>query len=188
LRVYVFRFRPSSHSDDYTLIATYSSKDEAKRAGRILRKLLEDMKYHPDDYEVDWDPGDVSVSVVGCEVWFQVYTAGYLRDIELALRKATLPSGMECYANFQELKIQVTVPEKLALETTMLVLDKEEAQAIKWLMKHCGKPKISCKKNGTQTFEWFYRGDGIYDNGILYLGGLEFDVEGRSNWEVSEVD
>lgn len=62
-KVYVFKFRPSSHSDDFTLIATYKDEESALKVGEALKKLMEDMKEHESDYETDWDPNETTINV-----------------------------------------------------------------------------------------------------------------------------
>ena len=183
-KFYVFKFRPSSHSDDYTLIATYKGTVRAEKAEKALKKLLKDMKDHSEDYDADWSPDEAHVSVSGKKVWFEVYTAGYLDDVESVLRKVAVPEEVECYSDYQELTVRVTVPKELTPESAMLVLEKEEAEAIKWFRENCGEPKVEdCGDGAHQTLEWFYSGDGISSDGTLYLG-FEFYVGDRENWEV----
>jgi hypothetical protein len=67
----------------------------------------------------------------------------------------------------------------------MLVMDKEEAEAIKWLRKHCGEPEV-LDSGESRTFKWDYAGDGIYSDGTLYLSGFAFPVDERKNWSVEE--
>ena len=178
----VFKFRPSSHSDNYLIIATYKDEKTARKAVDALRRMLEDMRKNPDSYDVDWSSEDADVSTAGESVFFEVYTAGYLECVESLLRKVAKPVEVECYQNYQEFVIHVKVPSGLTPETAVLVLEKDEAEAVKWLMKNCGPPKI-LDGGGCQVFEWFYRGDEIYYDGALHIG-FEFQVDGRENWEV----
>ena len=183
-KFYVFKFRPSSHSDDYTLIATYKSVVRAEKVEKTLKKLLKDMKDHSNDYDTDWSPDEAHVSVSRKKVWFEVYTAGYLDDVESVLRKTAVPEEVECYRDYQELTVRVTVPKDLTPESAMLILDKDEAEAIKWFKENCGEPKVvECGDGIRQTLEWFYSGEGIYSESTLYLG-FEFYVGDRDNWEV----
>jgi hypothetical protein len=183
MRWRVFKFRPSSHSEDYTLIATYKDEETAKKVRDALFKMLEDMKKNPEGYDTDWDPDEAGVSHYGDHVTFEVYTAGCLGDVEALLEKVAKPQSVECYQNYQEITIYVEVPKGLSLDAAMLVMDKEEAEAIKWLRERCGKPEIM--ENGeSQIFKWFYAGDEIYYDGVLNLGGFEFPVDERKNWTV----
>ena len=183
-KVYVFKFRPSSHSDDFTLIATYKDEESARKVEDALKRLLKDMEENIDDYDTDWSPDEASVSLDGNKVWFEVYTAGYLDDVESVIRKVAKPENIECYANYQEITVRVRIPKGLTIESAMLVLDKEEAEAIKWFIEKCGKPAIKECGDNTQILEWFYSGDEIYYDDTLYVG-FEFYIGDRDNWEVA---
>lgn len=181
----IFKFRPSSHSEDYTLIATYPAVEDAGKAQAALDRLLKDMEEHPDTYDTDWSPEEAQISTAGNQVTFAVYSAGYVDDVESVLNKAANPEKVECYTNYQELTITVKVPKGLTPETAMLVLEKEEAEAIKWLTTAIGPPKIAESEDGEQTYEWFYSGDEIYWDGCLSVG-FEFRVDEKENWTVEE--
>ncbi|RLF12948.1 MAG: hypothetical protein DRJ69_00170 [Thermoprotei archaeon] len=184
-KFFLFKFRPSSHSEDFTLIATYSSSEKAAVVEETLKRFLEDMEEHPDDYDTDWDPDDARVFKRGNEVWFNVYTAGYLDDVESAILKGK-PEKVECYRDYQELTVRVKVPAGLTPEVAVLIGDKDEAEAIRWLTENCGKPKVVENGGDDELLEWMYCGDGIYDDyeNKLYLGGIEFDLNKHRNWEV----
>jgi len=182
-KFYVFKYRPSSHSDDYSIVATYKDFKKAAKVEKALEKLLEDIKKHENDYDTDWNPDEARVSQDGCKVWFEVYTAGYLEDVESVIYKVAVPQEVECYQNYQELTIRVNLPRGLTLESAMLVLEREEAEALKWFKNVCGEPKIIGVESGSQTIEWFYSGDEICSDGTLYIG-FEFYVGDRENWEV----
>lgn len=187
MKLYVFKFRPSSHSEDYTIIATYKNEKAARKVKAALFKMLEDMKKNSNEYDVDWDPEDASVSSAGEKVFFEVYTAGYLDCVEALLEKVAKPvESIECYQNYQELEIWVKVPKGLTPEAAMLVLSKEEGEAVRWLISNCGRPKVEdCGDGKHQIFKWFYRGDEIYYDGVLQVG-FEFPVDELENWKVYE--
>ena len=181
----IFRFRPSSHSEDYTIIATYQNTQDANKAQTALDKLLKDMEEHPDTYDTDWSPEEAQNSTAGNQVTFTVYSAGYVDDVESVLSKAAAAEKVDCFTNYQELTITAKVPKGLTPETAMLVLDKEEAEAIKWLTNATGSPKVSEAEDGEQTYEWFYSGDEIYWDGRLSIG-FEFNVDEKENWSIEE--
>jgi len=181
--VVMFKFRPSSHSDDFTLIATYQTVEDAGKAQAALDKLLKDMEEHPESYDTDWSPEEAQVSAAGNQVTFAVYSAGFLDDVESVVEKTAKPETVNCYTNYQELTITVKLPKGLTPQTAMLVLDKEEAEAIKWLTETIGTPKIAEGADGEQTYEWFYSGDEIYWDGCLNIG-FEFQVDEKENWAV----
>ena len=185
LKVYVFKFRPSSHSDDFTLIAAYKDAKRAEKVKKALERLLRDMEENMDDYEADWSPDEAHVSLDGDRVWFEVYTAGYLDDVESVIRKVAKPESVEYYLNYQEITVRVRIPEGLTIESAMLVLDREEAEAIRWFRENCGEPRVEDCGGGYQLLEWFYSGDEIYYDDTLYVG-FEFYVGDRDDWEVVE--
>ncbi len=182
---YAFKFRPSSHSEDYTIIATYQTDEDATKAQKAVEKLLKDMAKQPENYDTDWSPDEAQVSTCGNQVTFEVYSAGSLDDVEAALQEAADPETLNCYSSYQEVTISVKIPKGLTPQTAMLVLDKDEAEAIKWLTEHIGDPKIIAGENGEQTYEWFYAGDEIYSDDCLSMG-FEFIVSERENWVVEE--
>jgi len=183
--VYVFKFRPSSHSDDYTVIATYKDRRAAEKVRDALERLLDYARNNEEALDIDWSPDEARVAADGNEVTFRVYTSGYLDDVESVMRTAGSPEDVECYANYQELVVKVRLPQGLTTEAAMLVLDREEADAIKWLNDNCGPPKVT-KRGNEDEFEWHYKGNGIYseNDDDLYVG-FEFSLESRRNWEVS---
>lgn len=182
MKFHVLKFRPSSHSEDYTIIATYENKSDAENVEEALLKMLGDMKKNMDGYDTDWSPDEAYVSSDGERVIFEVYSAGYLEDVESVLRKVAKPVELDCYTNYQRLEISVSVPSGVTPESALLILGKKEAEALRWLLKYCGKPQIEDSgKRG--VFKWYYEGDGIYDDGTLYVG-FEFQVERYRNWNV----
>ena len=183
MKWHVFKFRPSSHSEDYTLIATYRDEETAEKVKNALFRMLEDMRRNPEGYDTDWGPDDARVSHRGNQVTFEVYTAGFLDDVEALLEKVAKPDSIECYQNYQEITICVEVPKGLSIDAAMLVMDKDEVEVVKWLRKLCGEPEV-VDKGESQIFKWFYAGDEIYCDGTLNLGGFEFPVDERRNWSV----
>jgi len=165
------------------LIATYKDGETAKKVEDALFKMLEDMKRNPEGYDTDWDPDEAGVSHCGNQVTFEVYTAGYLDDVEALLEKVAKPQSVECYQNYQEITIYVEVPKGLSLDAATLVLDRDEAEAMKWLRRHCGEPEV-LDDGESRIFKWFYAGDEIYYDGALNLEGFEFPVDERKNWSV----
>lgn len=186
MKFYVLKFRPSSHSEDYTIIAAYGSRRDAEKVEEALLNMLEDMKQNMDSYDTDWSPDEAYVSSEGERVIFEVYSAGYLEDVESVLKKVAKPVEVEGYTNYQRLEISVSVPEGVTPESALLILGKKEAEALRWLLKHCGKPDIA-DSGKRRVFRWHYEGDGIYDDGTLYVG-IEFPVERYRNWTVEELE
>lgn len=183
---YVFKFRPSGHSDDYSLFATFQSEKDAIKAQKAVERLLEDMTKNPDKYRTDWSPDEVELSVGGDMVTLRLNTAGYLEEVEAALSQDAKPQKLECHANYQEISVSVRVPKDLTLQTAILVLGQDEARAIHWFMEHVGSPEVAETTTvGEQVFTWVYAGDEIYSDGCLYLG-FDFMVGQKDNWTVEE--
>jgi len=181
MRVFLFKLRPSSHSEDLTLIATFGSEERAEKAYDSLKSLLGDMDQEPEKYVVDWSPDEADVELRGNEILFSVYTAGDLDDVEDVLRE--LAEKVECFTGYQELVIEAEVPKGLTPESAMLVLDADEAEAVRKLTELCGRPEVS-KDGDKQFFVWLYKGDRLYCEGTLYLPGCRFEVWRRRNWKV----
>jgi hypothetical protein len=186
VEMHVFKFRPSSHSEDFTIIARYQDGEKAKRAYDALRKLIDYLREHEE--KIDWSPDEAKIWINGNKIRFDVYTAGYLDDVESVMRTAANPDSVEWWTNYQQLEISVRVPHGLTPQAAMIVLDKEEAQAIRWLVENCGEPKVT-ELGNQDKWSWIYRGENIYsyNNDTLYLG-FEFSLESRKNWLVEEVE
>jgi len=188
----VFKFRPSGHSDDYTIFANYRSDVDAIKAKKAVEQLLADIAKNTSKYTLDWSVDEAKLSICGEEVSFSVNTAGYLNEVEAALRKSVEPKSVKCRVNHQELQISVKMPVDLSLQSAMLVLDVDEVKAIAWLIEKVGSPNMSktAKEDdndgdsGEQVWVWYYAGEGLWDGDCLYLD-FEFDVSQRSNWKVS---
>ncbi|MCL1970107.1 MAG: hypothetical protein FWF66_01395 [Candidatus Bathyarchaeota archaeon] len=179
---YVFKFRPSSHSEEYSIIANYPSKQQATQAQKTVEQLLEDMAKNPSNYKVDWSPDEAELLTWDDKVSFRVYTAGYLENIETALQEKAKPSTINYHVNYQELTISVKLPKNLTLQAASLVLDREQVKAIEWLNNNIGSPKITQTKD-SETYVWVYDGDELYRDGYLYLN-FDFAVDEKDNWLV----
>ena len=185
VRIFLFRFRPSSHSDEWTIVATYPDKRKAEKAYKKLERLLEDMEKNESEYETDWRANDANCWLNGKEVFFTVYTAGYLDDIYSVLEKFN-PQKIEEYRDYQELTIKVRIPKGSTIESLALI-DEEEAKALKWLTEKCGKPKV--EEDGDDQLHTFnYKGEGIYFDPELHLGPYLINLEEKRNWEVWEAE
>ena len=182
----LFKFRPSSHSDDFTIIASYKDDSSAEKVKVALEKLIEYMKENPDALDTDWSPDEACISSCGNEVSFSVYSAGYLDSVESVLQTAATPTDISTYTYYQYLRICVRVPRGLTHDTMTVVLDKEEAEAIRWLLSNCGEPQIG-ECGDEEEWKWEYKGDGIYNDESILNVGFEFDIASRKNWQVEKI-
>jgi len=183
LKIFLFRFRPSSHSSDYTIVVRFRSEREAEEAYHKLRRLIEEIDDEDvESYGIDWDPSEAYYYVRGDKVYFSVYTAGRLGPAEDTLSDA---EEYDVYTNYQELTISVEVPRGLIFDSAMLIISKEEAEMLKTLKKNCGETKVAVEGD-RQFFIFKYRGDGIYDefSNELFLEGLSLKLSGKPYWKV----
>lgn len=187
--MHVFKFRPSSHSDDYTVIASFNSLQDASLAFSALEIMLEDMRNNPEDYSADWSPDEASVCVNEDKrrLRFDVNSGGYLSEVVNLMMKVGA-SKIEVYKYYQKLTISLEVPAGIPLETITLILDEEEVEAMRWLLENCGRPAVE-EDGEVWRYVWTYAGDGIYDEeeNTLILESIELDLDGRENWFVEEI-
>ena len=184
MHLLIFKFRPSSHSEDYTISATYKTKRESLNAHKKLECLLEDIRKNPSRYNVDWNPDDASFRLNGKTVLFGVYSNGDIRDIEDILSDA---EEYEVHTNYQEVTVKVKVPKGSSFEAALLILDGEEAEALKELKEVSQGTKVE-EDAENRFFIFEYRGDGIFDDcqNLLLVGKVAFDLSQRDNWGVCE--
>jgi len=183
LKIFLFKFRPSSHSSDYTIVAEFKSERKAEETYRKLEQLIERMNEEDEEIDgVDWGPEDAFFSLRGKTVYFSVYTSGRLGMVEDILSEA---EDYNVYTNFQDLTISVEVPKGLKFESAMLVLPREEAEMLKALKEYCEDVEVK-EEVDRQFFIFKYRGDGIYDefDDELFLGGVSLKLSDRPNWKV----
>jgi len=184
LKIFLFKFRPSSHSSDYTIVAEFKSERKAEETYRKLEQLIERMSDEEDEEidGVDWGPEDALFSLRGKTVYFSVYSSGRLGPVEDLLSEA---EDYNVYTNYQELTISVEVPKGLKFESAMLVLPREEAEMLKVLREQCEEVEVE-EEGDRQFFIFKYRGDGIYDefDNELLLEDASLKLSDRPNWTV----
>jgi hypothetical protein len=181
------KFRPSSHSDDCSLIATFETAKTAERSMAALKKLLSDMRRHPKKYATDWGPDDAMLFREGNTVIFTAYTAGDF-EIPSSILKKWMPRKLDVYEDYQELNVTVKVPAGMNAETAALALGKDDAAMLSWFMSNIGRPTI-WQKGKVQTLTWTYKGAGIYgkEDDTLTLN-REFPLEKRKRWTVTVLN
>lgn len=179
------KLRPSSHSDDVTVVVTYDDEATAEKAFKLLKALLEDVKRNPDLYEnaIDWSPDEAWVSLQGKSVAFSAYTAGRVKCVEYTMKKVSKPASIRHYVNWQHLAIILEVPAGLTITSAIVILDDEEREAVRRLLKLCGEPKVR-DQGDKRMFIWNYVGRWIFSKGKLYLDDFTFRIDGRENWRV----
>jgi hypothetical protein len=179
------KFRPSSHSDDVTLVATYAKPETANKAAQLLEKFLAEVKANPNAHHLDWGPDDAEAFTHGNRLLFNVYTAGYLDEVD-AIINGLKPEKVGEFIDFQEVEIEVTLPKGLTKKVTPLVLTAEEAEVIRWLKKEVGTPQTETVGE-QEKLKWTYSGSGIYYGSTLVIDGREFILDQHQNWRVSFI-
>jgi hypothetical protein len=181
-----FTFRPSSHSDDYTVIGKFKTEKQAAKACEAIEKLIDNAGRKNCKLDIDWDPEDAYVANDGTEVVFNVYTAGSTDPIEDVMRKNQV-EAITLFVDMQNLTIAVALPPHVTADLVALILNHDDACAVKYLNDHCGKAKKITRANKT-VLVWHYRGDGIYneDEDKLYVGDTEINLEEKPQWTVEE--
>jgi hypothetical protein len=185
-RQVLLSFRPSSHSDNYTIIGKFETSKQADKAYEKMRKLIEEADKEGNKLDVDWGSEEASVLSGENEVEFIVYTAGYTEPIEAILEEEGAKS-IESFVNMQLLTITVALPPQVNVNLAALLLGHTDAHAISYLNECCGKAE-EVTRDGMNLLVWHYRGDGIYneDEDILYLGDVELHLEEKKQWTVEE--
>ncbi len=179
MKMLLFKFRPSSHSSDYTIVARFRTEREADEAYQRLERLIEGMdEEDADAYGIDWDSEDAFYRLRGKTVYFTVYSNGRLGPVEDVLSEA---EDYNVFTNYQELTVIVEVPKGLNFESAMLILPREEAEMLKVLRERCEKVEVE-EEGDRQFFIFKYKGDGIYDE--LFLEGISLNLSERPNWRV----
>jgi len=124
----LMKFRPSSHSEDGTVVATFENDDDAKQAINKVRRYG----------GTKWRN---KVMVSGCSLDHNA-----LWNTERIFRECRAKE-IKKPERHQELIITVSLPAKATLKTIPLLLDPAVAQTITALTRTCGKPHETIKGN-----------------------------------------
>jgi hypothetical protein len=178
------RLRPSSHSDDVCIVATFKSAKTAAKAAAHLDRFITDYRNNPQKYDLDWGPNDAEVFTVENRVNFSVYTAGCLDEVNEIIASHR-PTKTEDYVDYQEAEIEVTLPKALTPATMALLLPPEEVDMLKWL-KSVEGPKVK-NRGKTQTLTWHYAGSGVLYNNTIDMNGKPFRLDEHPNWRADLV-
>jgi len=155
-------FRPSSHSDDGTVVATFKNAAEAKKVAEQINSFHKKNRV-------------ILIFNNEPEGTIDHYTK---RLKQLGATKA------EYYMCYEKLIVHVTLPIGVNEETIPLVVNTETSVILKELRRLCPKPQIKKTKNQQWvTLEFRYEGEGL----LAACGTvLSFDNPlGRYNKEVA---
>jgi len=135
--MYTIHFRPSSHSEDGTVIATFKTAHDAVKALRRLKHFG------------------------ARQVKNQVAIACLNAEYETLERANKILSKMQTVKieNFKEyhqiIIIEAVLPPKTSLKNAALVLDKKDVQLLMGLTRICGSPQtINMKKHTVLRFKY----------------------------------
>jgi len=145
----IYHFRPSSHSEDGTIVATFKNKVEAQKAAK---------KFNEEAREDD----NYSCSTIENRLILYFGDAQYGTMDEIAERLKYLADDIQDYNLYQELTIEVCLPTKSTLAHLPLMLDRDSLEIVMWLLK-TGKPKTRQNKD-SYTLIFSYRGEEIYES------------------------
>jgi len=181
-----FKFRPSSHSTDLTIVATYKSEGEAAAGEKALLTFVEKLGKAGDNNSYDWLPDDVCVSHGGKQLFFSAETNGQLDEIEDELRFRGKPRMIQRFECMQDLTITAKfqspqVLENASVEILSLLFGAAQAKLIKVLLEECGAPKKQVDKKRL-TLTWTYLGDYAYNEDENSLFGIS--LNGLENWTI----
>jgi hypothetical protein len=154
--------RPSSHSEDYTIVAHHKTPELAKEGltnlERFLRKLVRHQTKHEWDtpLDTDWHPSMAGLKQDGTKVVFQVYTDGFIKQI-VAIMRETKPTKVNVKSGYIAIHMWLTVPKKITMKLLPLMLNKQDAEIVTALMNQCGKPE-SIVQHRKHFYRWHYQG------------------------------
>ena len=133
-------FRPSSHSEDYTIVATFPSVEKAlnamKNAPAGKRRGNKLLVYLSNSYRIDAD------------------------EVEAQLEEFE-PSNVQVYDCYQELVVQFVLPRGISKDTLLLVLNREQLLIMHRLTTQCRTPKIT-RTNEKEIWTFEYAGERIF--------------------------
>ena len=143
------------------------------------------MEKHEEDYNSDWTANEARVRTSGRTVVFNTYTAGYLSHVEYTLKKLKPVKPLKIYRDYQEIRITLVVSKGVTMKTMPLVMDPEDASAVRWLIDQCGPPKRA-KQGDKEVLEWFYRGNRIFSDveATLWAGDVAINLDEKKYWNV----
>jgi hypothetical protein len=137
---YHIHFRPASHSDNHTIVATFKTSQQAKCAAGNVRQLA---------------------TVEGKKVIVALNNEedGTTAKVERVFAQFK-PQKLEAYNVYQELKITVKVVAGASLETLHLIMSNNAAIILIELLKRC--PVEITHKGKFDQWVFNYRGAGIF--------------------------
>jgi len=158
----IVKCRPSSHSDDYTIIARYATPKQAERAFSGLQRFLIKLQNHKQtagwntSLDTDWHPAEAGINLQKNEVKFQVNTDGFLKQVALTLKRFK-PKKIRSIEDHIEVRFSLKTPRGATVATLPFTLPDKDVQLVRKLVKMCGEPAIR-NEGRKQFFDWKFVG------------------------------
>jgi len=159
----LIRFRPSSHSDNCTIIARYKTEKEAEWELGKLRRFLKKLRAHKQHaswgtpLDTDWHPSQAGVKLEKKKLKFQVYTDDFVKQV-LKVFERSKPKKITVLHEHLEIRITLMTPTKTTLNFLPLMLTLSEAKIVQKLNHLCGLPRCVTRM-GKQYFYWYFNGE-----------------------------
>jgi len=139
------KFRPSSHSEDWVIIATFNDKKRASETAEKIREKATTMLQSGKTLKLrgssaEWGSGS--------------YVMRTLR--KLGAQKIKNPDS------YQELEITITLPEKASINIAQLVATQKDLELINFLNANCKRKRQKKTEKGLVLL-FRYTGPRIYD-------------------------
>jgi hypothetical protein len=138
------RLRPSSHSDDYTLIYSFPTHEAAEKGAEAVGAKADGNRviYH---------------------LWIECEKGEVVKDAQ-RIKLEIGATNCKVYHDYQNLEIVATLPKGASNDVQPLILTNEQVRIITLLKRLCPPPKTKNLETTTQlTFR--YEGDEIYQRG-----------------------
>jgi len=152
------KFRPSSHSEDGTIVATFSNEERAKEVAKRLKRY--------------------GARRLDCRVGVSCSDAEYgtLDRVNNIFNECDA-EDMEQYDLYQEFIIEVTLPIGVPFSAVPLIVDRETAEIIAKLTRWLGKPEEKLTRRSKKLIYRYEGEEYVYSShfselepfGVLYI-------------------
>jgi hypothetical protein len=169
------KFRPSSHSTDYTLVGVCKNEEDAKNLKEKVTKFIKKRLNETED--LDWDLPEVTS--VENRIIFSVYSneQSALDDVRHLIEE----NGAKTFIwhSYQELNITLNLPEKAGINTLPLLMSPAEVSLTRLLEKTAIKRKT---EKGKITF--VYHGTFLFDTERKTFEHEKQEIKSNESWTV----
>ena len=135
----LMKFRPSSHSTDCTIVATYNSEETARKVGKKTGGYCFGNKVAQYVWNGTWEDVDEVIAELSSF------------DNE----------SVHVYHCYQEIQVEVYLPKGATAETIPLLLTSDQLKIVRKLSQFC-KPKKEKVDQQTDKLVFNYKGEKIF--------------------------